>query len=109
MKTLDAKVRFCLEKYPDTRNSDITLTIEIWKNFYAESVITARNGKLGLYIDDLFKLPREDNVKRIRAKIQNVEKKFLPTNPEVAKKRGWKINEWREYLGYSPLKGEDNE
>lgn len=32
----------------------------------------------------LFDLPREDNIKRIRAKIQNEEKLFLPTDPAIA-------------------------
>lgn len=91
-----------LEHDERTRNSDITLTIAIWVKYYPEHVLdTSRGEKTGIFIDSLFKLPREDNVKRIRAKIQNEEKKFLPTDPEVRRKRGISEEEWYDYLGYA--------
>lgn len=45
----------------------------------------------------IMELPREDNIKRIRAKIQNEEHKYLPTTLEVARQR--KINEedWKAW------------
>ena len=43
-------------------------------------------------------MPREDSIKRTRAMIQNKEKKFLPTNWKIAKKRKIKENEWRDYI-----------
>lgn len=99
IKTLEAKVRKVLAEDEKSRNSDIRLTQMIWWRFY-QPKMRQFEGKTYVGITDLFELPREDNIKRVRARIQNVEKKFLPTNPEVAKKRGWKIEEWREYLGY---------
>lgn len=51
-------------------------------------------------LEDLFDLPREDNVKRIRAKF-NEEGLYLPTSEEVAKRRNMNIPEWREAMGYA--------
>ena len=93
---LPDKVLFCLENYPQTRNCDISLTIKIWEVYHQDKI---NNGSVSL--SDLYDLPREDNVKRYRAKIQNVEKLFLPTDPEVIKKRNIKEDEWREELGYA--------
>src|SRR3990167_3551566 len=105
LKTLDKQVRYILERVPDTRNSDIALTIEVWKTFYGSRLRVLdhdnfTSGRKDLYVNvnDLYELPREDNVKRVRAKIQNDEKKFLPTEVNVAIKRGWKEAEWRSYL-----------
>lgn len=50
----------------------------------------------------------KDTIKRIRAKIQNDLKEFLPTDASVAKKRGWQEDEWRKFLGY-PVAGVDNQ
>jgi len=51
-------------------------------------------------LKNLFDLPREDNIKRIRATIQNYEGRYLPTSWEVAKKRGIEENKWRSFIGY---------
>lgn len=99
INTLDYKVRAVLASDEKSRNSDIRLTQMVWWKYYRGSLIE-RDGRVYVDVAKLFDLPREDNIKRIRAKIQNVEKKFLPTDPEVAKKRGWEIESWREYLGY---------
>jgi hypothetical protein len=96
---LETQILHCLEKYPDTRNDDIVLTRVIWQVFYSHLIQGEGKSKFVLLID-LNKLPREDNVKRIRAKIQNEQKKFPPTEYAVAKKRGWAEQEWRNYLGY---------
>jgi len=92
IKNLKGKIEYCLRNYPETRNSDITLTIKIWQTFYGISDFVS--------LKDLYNLPREDNVKRIRAKIQNDQKKFLPTILKVAKKRGILEDEWRVAMGY---------
>ena len=96
MRGLKGKVKMVLTQYPATRNSDIALTIQIWKMFYGirEEVELAR----------LYDLPREDNVKRIRAKF--CQKGFYwayPTTLEVAKRRGIAEDMWREALGYPVL------
>lgn len=101
--TLDTQVRYCLRVYADTRNSDIELTIRIWKTFYPTALSKSATGQFYVALDKLADLPREDNVKRVRAKIQNTEKLYLPTDAKVAKARGWEIHEWRKYLGYAPI------
>ena len=94
--TLKQQVEQTLKTQPDTRNSDITLMIAIWKKYYG----------VGEYVElkKLYDLPREDNIKRIRAKFCEEKKEWAyPTSLEVARKRGIKENEWRLFLGY-PLK-----
>lgn len=80
----------------EVRNSDIALTIVIWQRWY--NVSDKEDGVVHLY--RLMDLPREDNVKRIRAVFQNVEHRFLPTNPDVLIKRGIEAEYWAEALGY---------
>lgn len=80
----------------EPRNSDIALTIAIWQKWYS----VGTNPDSVIHIYRLFDLPREDNVKRVRAVLQNVESKYLPTSWEVAKKRGIEREKWEEALGY---------
>lgn len=93
--SLEQKVERILTDYPQTRNSDVELTIKIWEVYHGvgDSVKTR----------DIFSLPREDNVKRIRARIQNDQHRLLPTSEQVAKQRKWNIQVWRERLGYNPI------
>lgn len=99
INTLESQVLKVLEKDEASRNSDIRLMQVLWYTYYREH-ITEINGKYFIEIGSLKTLPREDNIKRVRAKIQNVQKKFPPTDPAVAIKRGWEIDTWRDYLGY---------
>lgn len=86
----------------EARNSDIALTILIWQRWYGVS--DRPDGTVHLY--RLIDLPREDNVKRVRAKYQNEEHKYLPTNPDVLVKRGIAEDYWRDALGYNLTKEE---
>ncbi len=101
MKLKD-KILYCLEKDEQSRNSDIRLTQSIWFNFHRDKLFENEKGKLCINIQDLFDLPREDNIKRIRAKIQNDQHnpQFLPTSIEVRRQRGILEQTWRAYLGY---------
>lgn len=98
MRSLKAQVEYCLKEYPDTRNSDIALMIKIWEQFYPKLIKKGSTGETGVWLKDLYELPREDNIKRHRAVFQNVLFKYLPTSLEVVKQR--KINEekWLEYI-----------
>mgnify|MGYP000844596995 CR=1 FL=1 len=103
-QTLKDQVEFILTTVPESRNSDITLTIELWKYYYPQSVHRGeKTGKYYILIDKLFDLPREDNIKRIRAEIQNVEHRYLPTEVAILIERARMSKEWREFLGYNPL------
>ena len=101
IKTLKGMVRSILEDVPATRNSDITLMIEVWKRFYPQRVfISALNNYEGIRLSDLYDLPREDNIKRVRAQFQNVKKLYLPTDLKIAQRRGIKEDDWRVAMGY---------
>lgn len=101
IKNLKNKVLAVLEEYPQTRDSDQYLTLIIWKKYYPSRIFKVSNGSSAILLKDIMEMPREDNIKRVRAIIQNVENKFLPTSLEVAKQR--KINEetWREYVRFN--------
>lgn len=92
---LKNQVERILKEYPETRNSDITLTIKIWEIFYA------KDNKID--VRDLYELPREDNIKRIRAKFCQEKKPWAyPTEIKIMRARRIKEIEWRIALGYKP-------
>jgi len=93
-----------LRNVPESRNSDIRLTIEIWKYFFPEIMKKGNSGNIGIWLEDMFNLPQQDSIKRARAAF-NAEGKYFPTDWEVAKARGIKEDEWRVTLGY-PAKAE---
>ena len=86
-RELKKQVEYCLKYFPDTRNSDVTLMIKIWKMYYPHKVLVSKKldslggtiEQFGINLDSLYDLPREDHIKRYRAKFQNDEMKYLPT------------------------------
>lgn len=98
MLKIKKMVEAVLEDVPETRNSDITLMIEIWKRYFPKYIKNGASGETGVWLKDLYELPREDNIKRMRAFVQNNRGLWLPTDWKVAKQR--KINEekWKEYI-----------
>lgn len=161
IKNLKEKVEDVLKDYPQSRDSDVWLTLKIWSLYYPTLIsrggflMNFRNhiaetlGKRAMVKPDNFgfaewelyksqtqvwknildefdntllkggyvildkeskivpvamvelknimDLPREDNVKRIRAKFQNEKKMYLPTSLEVAKQRKISDEEWRAW------------
>ena len=116
MISLKKQILYCLEQYPETRNNDISLTIKVWLNFPAYNEDKGRNVKMiysektkKYYVElsDLHWLQREDVIKRERAIIQNVEKRFLPTDPKIAefrKRNGRGETKWLKEHGYKTNK-----
>lgn len=99
IKGLKKMVESTLEKLPSTRDSDVRLCIAIWERYFGEYVITGSlSGEKAVRLNDLYRLPREDNIKRLRAHIQNVQGKWLPTTWEVARKRNINQQEWNSYI-----------
>ena len=94
---LEKQIRQILEKYEESRNYDYVLTQLVWWNFYKDSVKVI-DGVAYLPLSELANVPSQDNIKRIRAKIQNDMHEFLPTTLEIALKRRISEEEWREYL-----------
>lgn len=82
---------------------------EIWLYMVKEFDLALRYGGYAVIQDEklvpvamvelgsIINLPREDNIKRIRAKIQNEEHKYLPTTLEVARQRKIAEEDWRAW------------
>lgn len=102
IRNLKANVLAILEAVPESRDSDIRLMIEVWRRYYPQRIKKGSTGEEGVWLKDLYDLPREDNVKRVRAQIQNVEHQFLPTSWSVAKQRKIEEDRWRVAMGYPP-------
>ncbi len=81
MKNLTPKGERILREFPETRNSDIALTIELWKEFHPDLI---EDWKIDINL--LFTLPRADNISRCR-RLLNEKGLFLPTDPDVLKAR----------------------
>lgn len=91
-----------LTDHPTARNSDIWLTCKLWATYYPSKIHRELgNGPQFVYLKDIIDLPREDNIKRIRAIIQNQEGTLLPTSLEVAMKRNINEQVWREYIKHN--------
>lgn len=90
--TLTTRVGQVLEAHPLTRNDDKLLTVTIRRLYYGvREYVTIEQY--------LHSLPTMDAVKRIRAKY-NQEKLYLPTHPEVARRRKIAEQDYREYYGH---------
>lgn len=141
IKNLKAKVLDTLRKFPQSRDSDVWLTLKIWTDYFPTKIkrfpkvvylreqmigdpllapvlkaldealledgilkkVLKENGETEIrpasmvQLKDIFDLPREDNIKRIRAKIQNEEHRYLPTTPEIRKQRQISELDWRAW------------
>jgi hypothetical protein len=122
IKDLKGKIESILCDNSEARNSDITLTIALWRRHFPGSIkfldigLMSDGGmEVGEYIliKDLYWLPREDNVKRARAKLQEEAREriqtgrtrgnehyFFPTIEKIAKQRGINQDEWRVAMSY---------
>lgn len=101
---LKLQVKQILDAIPDTRNSDIYLTIIVWEHYYSDAVNRLKKGNLNA----LYDLPYQDNIKRYRAMYQ-AKGQYVPTDWEVAKQRRMKEDWWREKLNYKPFKNYSND
>jgi hypothetical protein len=88
---LIAKVGFILNQFPETRDNDKLLTVEIYKTFYAEYLEDGDKIRL----NDLLIMPKSYEMQRYRAHIQNVLGLFK-ASPDVQKRRKVRRKEWRE-------------
>lgn len=94
--SLKTQVLAGLQANDNNRNSDITLMLWIWENYYG---VTEDN----FTFSKLYELPTQENIKRYRARIQNEEGKYLPTNTAVQKKRQKLNSKWKIDLGYGSI------
>ena len=102
MNNLKIKVEHCLSMFPETRDSDIELTIRVWKEYYPTKidtlVLTLSETCDIVRLKDLFDLPREDCIKRYRAHFQN-DLGLYPPSLEVAIHRGINEERWHKMMG----------
>ncbi len=82
-----------------SRNCDQYLTLQIWCKYYPQYITRDDQDYqvvklINIYID----LPREDHIKRIRAIIQNVKNKYLPTDEKVRKQRKITEEKWIDFV-----------
>ena len=94
LRTVKERVEYLLKHYPDARNSDFYLIILYIRHFVPE---LAKYIKYIPYevikkYDGLF-----ESVRRARQKIQE-EGKYLPTDPEVLRKRRKREKQYRRVL-----------
>ncbi len=92
LETVEGNVRKILEKYPETRNNDLLLIL-----CYLRYVVhlkcygSEKPHRLWIQDKDVNSIKSLDGIKRVRQKIQNEYHKFMPTDPEIRKRR--KISE----------------
>lgn len=107
-----------LKDSSETRNSDVTLTIEVWRRYYSQKTFLY-NGKVCIELTAMYELPREDNIKCVRAKLQEMalkriedgtatggERWYLPTDEKVIAQRQINAVLWKKALGYNNSNGQ---
>ncbi|MEA3272246.1 MAG: hypothetical protein U9P90_01095 [Patescibacteria group bacterium] len=104
LKHTQSKVYHCLEKHPQTRNSDKNLYLAIVYEFYNDKLFKDPENGLSLPLERIHDLPTFESVRRMRQKIQSNKDgkgKFPPTSEAIRQKRKWTEEAYRSYLGYS--------
>jgi hypothetical protein len=91
LTTVEHRVAWILNNYPDTRNSDIALQIAYWETFHGGEFRPD-----ALTYDDLHRLPRLTSLTRARARVQNTLKLFL-ADEAVRRHRGTLSEEERDH------------
>jgi hypothetical protein len=81
LTTIEERVAWLLNNYPNTRDSDITLQVKYWQRFDPEHFDGA-----GISILDYYRLPKLTSIARARATIQN-KLKLFQASEEVRKRR----------------------
>jgi hypothetical protein len=97
LQTIHQKVKYCLERYPETRNSDIDLFARLCENFYPpfERPLYGWRDLAGA----MHSVPSLDHIARCRRKViqESNYKKYLPTDEYIALGRGYARNTWKQY------------
>ena len=98
LTTLKGQVEMVLATHEQSRNSDIELTVELWKRFYPTKISRFLDAQEFVKLTDMFDLPHESEIGRIRRKFQNDEHKYFPTVEAVAVQRGILAEVWRKWM-----------
>jgi len=89
-----------LEADTESRNDDRRLTFKVLQRLQGGE---GKGPFLQLYLRDLRKLPAFATITRVRAVIQNNLHKYLPTSPEVRRKRRIAEETWLNYITGTPV------
>ena len=82
LKTTKERVRYIMERYPETRNDDFYLYL-----MYLRLFVPELSRYIGFIPYELIrKAPRPETIRRVRQKIQEAGE-LLPTDPRVLEKR----------------------
>lgn len=95
-KGLKALVFKALRDDEPSRNSDVRLFNYILINHFPSMLSRDADGDYIIKLRRIYDVPSQDNIKRVRASIQNKDHQFLPSSPTVRKQR--RINERDWYL-----------
>ena len=90
VSTMRSRVAWLMNRFPTTRNSDITLQIKYWQTFDANIYHGAH-----IDVEDLYRLTRLTSISRERARIQNQYRLFL-ADKAIQVRRGTLEEEERE-------------
>ncbi len=86
------KITYILWRDGYTRNSDIALSIEFYKQFHSEYI----QDDDAIKLEDLYNVPKMYDIQRTRANIQNTQGLF-PATEEVQQARLKRAKEFREH------------
>ncbi len=86
------KIAYILWRDGYTRNSDIALSIEFYKQFHSEYI----QDDDAIKLEDLYNVPKMYDIQRTRANIQNTQGLF-PATEEVQQARLKRAKEFREH------------
>lgn len=100
MKTelLYAEIVAVLSSNVEARNDDKLLIFNVCKNL---NVPLSAKGELIISVEQLGNLPSFESIRRLRQKIQNEERRFLPTYGNVLCRRGFTQETVRSVFGES--------
>lgn len=96
-KTLEKLILQTLENYPSTRNDDIDLQLQLIQDYSSGICIVNILEERFIALSALREF-REDTIKRIRAKVQNADNRFLPSNEDVRRRRNISEEAYTRYL-----------
>lgn len=88
-----------LESDPESRNDDRRLTFKVLQQLKGDS----SSNIFVLKLRELDKLPAFTTIARVRAVLQNELNKYLPTSPEVRRKRRISEETWLTYITDTPV------
>lgn len=90
---IEQRVAYLLQRYPETRDSDVALVIRYWKRFQADVIEQHRP----LDLDVLHELDNLESITRCRRRIQNDFRMFVG-NPRTQQLRSKLQMEFYQYL-----------